>query len=499
MVHWLRRPNLWFLAGAVLIVFGAKLSLIQAFGSDVPYADQWTGEGLTIFQPLMRWGGVPTEHFFFPHGEHRPVTMRYWAYMLFQANENQWDGRVECVANLLFQVGTLLILWWVAGRYLSGIRLMAMRIVTVLICAAPCNFENFVWGFQSQFLLLVLGGLAHVAGTLTSTHLSVRWWLAQGAGIIAIISLSSGMMSAVALALLALFAIVRGRRDAWAWTTLGMNIALAVFGFWFLNPIVDAHDHSDSVMQFAGDMIDLWAWPTPAEKLALLGQVPLLVMAFRALRGAKSQGLPWVVLGLGLWVQGMMAALAFGRGGGGDDMFIATRYQDVIIMGCWTNLLAVFGLWEVARHKRQHIAAVVLSACVLPMIVGLVRLNSPSRIQEYARNQRAYIDKHDNTVREFLRTDDPAVFERDSAIRSAFPHLGFTIDVLRDPALIPILAPSLHAEQRTGPLSRAALIIVDNAWPILFFGVFLMLLALGLALRPDPKGLTAQQNQGTAG
>jgi hypothetical protein len=475
MIRALFRPLVWFLLGALLFVIGAKLCLIRSFGSDVPYADQWAGEGSSLFQVKMRFGGVPLKHFFFPHGEHRPATMRLWAYALFRANGNQWDARVECVANLLFQALTCVTLWWLAAQFLSGGWLAAARVLTAVLCALPCNFENFVWGFQSQFLLLILGGLFHVAGTMTATRPGFRWTAAQLAGFVAILSLSSGMMSAVALSLIAVLELVRGRRDAWAWSTLAANVALAAFGFWFLNPVVAASDHVHSAWQFLRDMSDLLAWPA-AGKWGLLGALPLAIAVIPAIRRGDEGRQPRLLLALALWLLGLMAALTIGRGGGANGMFIATRYQDILVLGCWTTILAVLWRWERSRGFLGCAGAVLLALCLIPMAAGLWRLNAPERIRDYARIQTAYIAKHDDTVREFMRTNDPAVFERDPVIRSAFPHLGFTMDILRDPAMRPALAPSLQPDGRADWLSRMALIIVNAApWIV---GIALALLAL---------------------
>jgi len=482
MLRWLLHPKCWYLAGALLVVVGAKLWLVRSFGSDVPYADQWAGEGASIFQMRMRYGHVPGHHFFFSHGEHRPATMRLWTYGLFLANGDQWDARLECFGNVLFQAATCLLLWWLAGALLPGWRLGIGRVVAVLICAMPCNFENFVWGFQSQFLLLILGGLFHVAGTMTAARPGSRWWLAQIGGLIAILSLSSGMMSAVALCLMGLWEAALGRRDAWMWATTAVNLALSIFGFWFLHPLVSAADHVHSAWQFVRDMLDLLAWPCVKGRWGLFSQIPLAAMAVLACRRGEAGRVPRLLLTLEIWLLGLMAALAVGRGGNPVGMFIATRYQDILVLGCWGNVLAVLWLSQSAGTGRRRLWGFVLPLSLIPMVLGLLQLNAPEHFRTYAQIQKDYIARHDATVREFLQSNNPAVFERDPVIRSAFPHLNFTIELLRDPQMRPALPPSLQPDGRSGPLSRIAMAAVQSAPSILLSGCTFALGAIGLQL-----------------
>ena len=139
--------------GALLLVLGAKLALIDTMGSDVPVGEQWTVEGSTLFQVKLHRGYVPLEHFLFPSGEHRPAMTRFWAYALFRADGNQWDCRVQAVANLVFHAATFLVLWFAVEAFAAGGWLAAARGLTVALCSLPANHENFTWGFQSQFLL----------------------------------------------------------------------------------------------------------------------------------------------------------------------------------------------------------------------------------------------------------------------------------------------------------------------------------------------------------
>lgn len=103
--------SIWRLAaGIALFAVGAKLALIHYYGTDQPFAEQWAGEGATLFRARL-YGLLGWNNFFLPHGEHHPALMRGLAYGLFMLNGRQWDNRVETVANLLVYAAYLSVIW----------------------------------------------------------------------------------------------------------------------------------------------------------------------------------------------------------------------------------------------------------------------------------------------------------------------------------------------------------------------------------------------------
>ncbi len=441
--------------GAVLFVLGAKLALIDTMGSDLPVGEQWTVEGSTLFQVKLHRGHIPTEHFFFPSGEHRPVMTRYWAYALYVADGNQWDCRVQAVANLVFQAAIILVLWFAAANFAAGGWLAVLRGLTVALCALPANHENFTWGFQSQFLLCILCGLVHVLGTAKAEKPDARWALAQLAGVIGILSLASGLLSAAALVGLALVQALRGRRGAWLWATMLANAGLLAFGAWCAVKGTDSASHAHSAGAFLRAFAALLTWPAPAG-WGWPSHVPFVLAGIYALRRPAGPGPAACFLGLGAWFWLLLAALAYGRGGG--TMSIAVRYFDMLVLGCWLNVAAVLWLWrEKFAGARSGRLAAALAVCLLPMLGWLAYWNRPAGIRSTIESQGLVARLRDDVARDFLKTNDPAVFKRYDWLESRFPHQPYTIDLLRDPLMRPVLPPSLQPDGRAGWLSQAAL------------------------------------------
>jgi hypothetical protein len=460
--------------GAVLFVLGAKLALVETMGSDVPLADQWTAEGSTLFQVKLHRGRIPLEHFFFSNSEHRPATTRFLAYALFVADNGQWDCRVQAVVNLLFQGATVLVLWFAAGAFLSGAPLGLARGLAVVLCSLPASHENFTWGFQSQFLLCILCGLVHILGTVKSARPDFRWAAAQAVGVVGILSLASGLLSAAALVGLAVVERIRGRRDNWWWATLLVNGAQLAWGFWFMAKVPEATGHAGSPAAFLRAFGVLLAWPVYGHAWGMLVQLPLLAGVIFAWRQPAGSGPAARFLGLSAWFLLLLAALAYGRGG--EAMQIAVRYFDMLVVGCWLNGVAVLWLWQATANSPARWLPGILALSLLVMLGGLAYWNRPAGIRATVADMQNIRRLRDGAVRDFLATNDPGVFQRYDWMGSRFPHLPYTIELLRDPLMRPALPPSLQPDGRAGWLSRIALALAPRWSWLMLAGAGLLVL-----------------------
>ena len=141
---------------------------------------------------------------------------------------------MELVANLLIYGVFLAVTWrWIVSL-VDGFSVIAVAVLMAALFALPHAYENFLWGFQSQFLFLFLFGVLHLHGTLVEMRVGIRWWLAQAAGLLGLFSIAAGSMSAAALVAVAGLELLRGRRNAWVWSTLAANVILLGLGLWLL-------------------------------------------------------------------------------------------------------------------------------------------------------------------------------------------------------------------------------------------------------------------------
>src|SRR5579885_2342392 len=187
------RPILLCLAlplGLFFIIFGAKLVVIEKFGSDLPYWDQWDGEAGVVFMPYFD-GRLSPANIFAPHNEHRIVFTKLLS-LLLMIGDGQWDARLECVINAALHAAILSIMLAWIQRYWGLVVAGAGLLILIAVTAPPLAWENTLGGFQSQFYFLTGFSLAAMWLFLSAPAWSWRWCLAILCAFAAIFSMGSG-------------------------------------------------------------------------------------------------------------------------------------------------------------------------------------------------------------------------------------------------------------------------------------------------------------------
>ena len=478
-------------AGIVLCAIGAKLALIHRYGTDQPYLDQWAAEGMYLLRGPLYYN-VDFPQMISLHAEHRPGLTRLWVRGLIFANGGQWDCFVELVANLLIYAAFLAVAWHRLARLAAGRWPGVLAVLMAGLFALPCAYENFLWGFQSCFLFMLLAGLLHVTGTLQAARPAAGWWLAHLAGLAGLFSIAAGPMSAAALLGVAGWELVRGRRDAWVWATLSANALLFGLGVWLVPAgLGAAGSWSTHFGQVVTGMLQLLSWPQSGPWWCLFLQAPgvFLLGAVWRNQDPSGAGADRVIGATGLWVAAIACSMAFGRALNSSN--IGVRYYDVLLVGLFINLLALFRLGPRLAGGRRLLWAGLGVAWLLVVATGLGRRNQPGDLGPLLQSQYELAITQRELVRDFLRTSDPARLQEFARTSHRFPHFQITVDFLRDPKVPPLLPPSLTPDGRAGPLSRLA-VQVAAGWPwILAAGMLLMLAGVLRSVRPSPRATAA--------
>jgi hypothetical protein len=426
--------------GMALFVGGAKLGLIHQWGSDQPFSDQWSAEGGAVFR--WRLGGAwQFSHYFFPHGEHTPALTRVIATACALVNADQWDSRLEMLVSVGAHMISAVLVWQFVSLTLSGRWRIAVAAFAALVLAMPSSSENFLWGFQTQFVFLICFGFAHVLGTLREQRVGASWWLAQVAGLFVLFSIASGVLSAVLLAGLAALRLLRAPRSTWAWATLVANLALAALGAWLLHrTFFEAERTTGLSLRFFTALGHLLAWPLPGPWLAVLTQGPAIVFLWDN-RGRWLEPRFRLLIGLVLWTLALAAAFAYGRGTGAGE--IAVRYMDPLSVGLIANSLVLAFLLSHGTVSAR--ARWLASAWVAVVVVGLASENVPAKLRGNFQGQQDFFQRQRVAVVAYLKRNDAAELERDALVRQYFPHFEQTRDFLADPLTRLALPASLAA------------------------------------------------------
>jgi hypothetical protein len=430
----------WFCALAVvLILWGAKLGLVAAAGSDVPLSDQWDAEAAHLYLPHLQ-GELTLRAWVEPHNEHRIFFTRLLALGLLRVN-GQWDPKLQLVVNALLAALTLGLLSALVLRQLDGWQPALAAVGLTALFVVPAGWENTLFAFQSQFFFLLLGTFFHLGGTMLAAPGS-RWrWLAQLAGGAALFTMASGIASAAAVLGVLAVRLARQRRldrddrPLWIWN-----------GVWVVVGVLLQTSHgghaalrASSVTEYLHGLAWLLSWPT-----GWLGWAPLLVLPLIALlinTWRAPTPLRWFLLALGVWWLGQVLLIAYARGSG---LLGSSRYLDLLVIG-----LAVGGLawldWIRTLRQRLVLAGVLMLATGWTVVVsrGLIRINHDVR-EGVVAAMRADEARWLPLVRQEVLRPGTGFGGGEPYVDFPYPNAERLAGLLREPALRRILPPSLR-------------------------------------------------------
>ena len=442
------------LFGAVFaLILGAKLRMIERYGSDLPYWDQWDAEGDNLYRPYLE-KQLAAAALFQPHNEHRIFFTRVFALGLFEANDRQWDARVQLVANAVLHAGIALLLLALALRVLPALPAGAFAGVAVLFFGMDVSWENTLSGLQATFYFLLLFSVLHLGGTLLARPRSLGWWLAPLAGLATLFSMGSGLLSALALLSVTGLRVVRDRKltreDAFV---LAANAAIATAG-WLLKTDVPGH----AMLKAPNFLVwlDAWthqlAWPMTATGTAWyapLGLVPPLALLAAYVRRKIDGPLALTLLGASTWTLLQTMAIAYARGA--TEQGYSSRYTDTLALGVLLNLLSLAYLTTQARAPRRRRLGLALTTLFTLICLWGLRRESVSSYDGILRHLPEVNAARIAAVRGYLFNRDPAFFTKTPWNELPYPSVDRLAKLLDSSILRPLLPASVRP-----PVSLAA-------------------------------------------
>ena len=468
-----RYPNVTLFICALLCVFGSKLAVIDRYGTDLPFQDQWGKEAGFVLAPLREGNPAWLEAALLPHNEHR-VYFTLGVDVLLTVISGQWDARQECIVSAFLHAAIAASLALFAWRRLPGAWGLISAGVIVALTALPLAWDNVLWAFQSQFYFLIGFSLLGMDGLLRETF-SARWWLGLLAMLCALVSMGSGFLGALALLPLFLHDLL-GRIRTWRRASSLIAIAAVLALGWYLSfaPPWHASLRAGNVKDFVTYAAHCLAWPSPRNVLfAAVLYSPLLLLGVRWLRrgappGPAGHSLRFT-LAMGAWTLLQIAAVSYARGNGGG--FPANRYGDILAVGIIANAFAL-GLLTPALGNRRR--GWLMWATAWLVVLGLSVATELTKIyRDELPQHRRQTEAFESSVRAYV-IDGDATALRNRPI--PFPDYDWFIRLLDRPSIRAILPPSVSNPPRVSMLSSAASHLAKLGWIVITIGL------VGLAL-----------------
>jgi hypothetical protein len=484
-----KKLALW-LAALMLAVLGAKLRVVQLYGSPLPLWDEWFATA-PFFKSWLT-GALTWRDFFAPYCEHRILFTRLSDLALLELN-GRWEPLVQMVAGAFVHTayvgGLAFCLWDFLGR--KNVWLVCVLLLPFF--ALPYAAENAIWAFNSQAYFLALFFLPALAGLGFGRAGSASWWLGLVAAICGLFTMASGLLAPATVAALTVLRIIKARRVEKAnLLTLGAALAVVALGArLYVRYDGDAALRAHNFAEFFTALLRNLSWPFfHAPVLAVLVALPLLALFavyfrkdFAASRAAE------FLLALGLWSFLQSVALAYGRGNFGEEI-PASRYMDKLNVFVIASLFATVLLGEHFFRRPAAKPFALLGTLVFSAVIffGLVRISEivvenllvPTRLMTLVAEER---------VETFMATGDEAGFREPPTVR---PNPQVTLGVLRDATLQKILPAACQppvSAHVAGRLSGVARGLLRQATLILYAGLILFIGLLCQSLARESAGL----------
>jgi hypothetical protein len=488
-----------WLAALFLVVLGAKLWVVQLYGSPLPLWDQWH-EAERFFRPWVE-GHLTWKDFFAAHNEHRILFTRLLDLSVIWLN-GRWEPLLQMTINAFihaaFVCGLAFCLWDFLGRKNGWF----ICFLLAPFFALPYAGENTIWAFNSQLYLLDITSLATLVGLGFGRPGGWSWWLGLAAAILGLFTMASGLLAPMAVGgLTVLRAIKRRRMNRGDLITLGL--CLAVIGLGAALSVTMEDDRllrAQTLMQFTSALARNLTWPFfNVPEMVCLIPLPLAWLValyfrpnFQEPRAAE------FLLTFGLWGVLQSAGLAYGRANYGE-VIPASRYMDVlnvfVIASLFTTVLlsqlwirGQFSKWAVTLLPLVFAGVIFFGLCRISQIV-VDNLLIPTRIMNLAVEER---------IATFMTSGDERDLLEPPTVR---PDPQVTLQVLRNAklqAILPAVCLPPAFPPVTGRFAAVSQWLLRNSMAILSCGLVLFVSLCGYGLARGALGLTRANPAGIA-
>jgi hypothetical protein len=410
-----------------LVVFSARLVLVEHFSSPVPFWDDWVADGeiyLRVLHDNLDWPAMLA-----PVNDHCIAWHKLFSVICFQLNDLVWDPQPLMTFNAAL-AGLVPVFLLAACRGWNPVESGIGAAAALGIWATPMLWFNATWALQGVFCQVLLFCVAGISLVLRNRELRAGWWLGVLCLAAAPFALGSGVLGALAVGgVCALKAIQERNWLKGSRFTLGAVMLVCV-----INALLP-RNLTESNKQRVGNLGELaaslwqnfsWPWSFPGQGHGLVGPMvepgtnlyffaPLLwlpaVLWFgfwlaRGFRRREAGGTAELVLAaLIAWAYAQIALLGLMRGEHGQPA--APRHYDIHAVGLLLNALVVaraaFVHWKLPRWEWLPAGAATLYFTIF--LSGIAAQCGQAARDLQARREQ--IPRQIDNIRAYLRGGDP--------------------------------------------------------------------------------------------
>jgi hypothetical protein len=373
------------------------LALIAHYGVNVPFWDEWS---LISFFQKAHDHALTFKDFLIQNNEHRIVFPKLIFLTLYRFG--LWTPRASMFCSLflvvLTGVGLQWLLWQTLRGTISGSLINVSFFVTGFLLFSPCQFENWLWGYQLPCFLLNFSLIAGVVVMCLGLPLRVQFLLAATCAIIATFSGGNGMLL---WPLLWLTNFLRPRHKSrlefFIWSCVWLVLAVCAIGLYFYDyrkptwhpPLVASHRFLDYIcylLSFLGSALGHHANTASLTSAIAIGAMLVVIFALSSiavgrrwnydmLRGGAA---PWIAIAGFAVLSACMACIT--RIGFGPMQALSSRYTTFSLLFPISLIpLAILSGKALATKKRFLVNYINIG--LFTVIVALFTMTLPFGIE----------------------------------------------------------------------------------------------------------------------
>lgn len=429
----------WVLFLIAILPIAVIIRLIDEYGVNVPYGDEWS-----LIPLFSKWNDhqLTFADLFRQHNEHRILVPKL-IYLAF-AQLTHWNVRAEMFFSVLLCCGTSAGIYVLLKRTVPGSaqkHLLLWTLCNILIFA-PVQAENWLWGFQLQVFIPTFCLVASLVVLGSKLHPVVKFIAACLLVVLATFSFGGGILL---WPVIALYLVLHEKNKRWlvAWSVIFALIAVFFFLGYQRQPVLgpetgDPLDYVFHFFEFNGVALTRSSLTFGAGiSAAIVGASAVLLFLAACWFSLKSPGevrrasAPWLALGVYAIASALLAA--YTRVSTGPVQALSSRYASISV-----NLyLALIALVAIASHyARAHESPTKFSklfassqAPVFAAILTLSVLSFSAALDHFVILHRIRIDGLANL--QFCKVIAPSDKLRNALlIRADLPAIIQNVDLL---------------------------------------------------------------------
>jgi hypothetical protein len=423
------------------LFLGIRFAVIYVYGNATPFWDQWDAEAVGLYKPFID-GTLGWKHLIATHNEHHIFLTRVLALALLYINKT-WNPLLQMVVSAGLHVIALTLFNSLLTRVLGRENLPVLLAFSLVLFSVPYGWENILAGFQSQFYFVVLFSIASVWLIVIHGPFGIKWWAGIGCGVLAFLSLASGVFTFAASAFVGLmFYLIRVRK-----TNRQLLAVVFLFGLFIcgvlLTPTLEhqAVYKAHSLGEFYHALKTVLGWPISGTVLAsAFRNLPIAIfIIFIVWKRPSATDPKWFLFGLCVWSLSQVVSMAYGRANG----IQSSRYKDLYAIPIFVNFACLISLAQIyiSQWRNYTILAVYLWIAVVLVSLGFYAGRYLPRDLSWKRETG--VAQEENT-KNYVATSDLKYLKDKPEFYIPFPNPGRLAEIIELPGIREILPSNIN-------------------------------------------------------